>query len=65
MWISAASPGGTANISGNSNTLVFHSNASPTITVTGTGNTFYIPEGSAIKLEGLGAALSTVLYYKP
>ena len=66
VWVSAAQAGGTANISGATNTIVFRPGAVPaTVTVTGSANTFYLPEGSTIKLEGAGAAMSTIKYYKP
>jgi len=66
LWLSAAQAGGTATINGESNVIVFKGNAIPaTVTVTGSANTFYLPEGSPIKLEGTGAAMSTVKYYKP
>ncbi len=51
---------------GASNTLVFKPSASPAaVTVTGSANTFYLPEGSPITLTGPGAAMSTVKYFKP
>ncbi|MDB5749255.1 MAG: hypothetical protein JWP72_4103 [Massilia sp.] len=66
FWLTAAQPGGTVTISGNQNTVVFRPSSTPaTVTVTGSANTFYLPEGSAIKLEGSGAAMSTIKYYKP
>lgn len=65
FWLSAAQPGGTVTISGNQNTLVFRPSSTPaTVTITGSANTFYLPEGSPIKLEGAGAAMSTIKYYK-
>jgi hypothetical protein len=66
LWIAAAQPGGAVTVGGASNTIVFGPSATPTVvTVTGSANTFYLPEGSAIKLSGTGAAMSTVKYYKP
>jgi hypothetical protein len=66
FWVTAAQPGGEATISGASNTLIFRPSATPAmVTVTGSANTFFLPEGSAIKLAGAGAAMSTVKYYKP
>jgi hypothetical protein len=66
FWVTAAQPGGEATISGGSNTLIFRPGATPAIvTVTGSANTFFLPEGSALKLTGAAAAMSTVKYYKP
>ena len=66
IWVSAAQVGGTVSISGATNTIVFRPGAVPvTVSVTGSANTFYLPEGSTIKLEGNGAAMSTIKYYKP
>ena len=66
VWLAAALPGGTVTISGGQNTLVFRPSSTPTtVTVTGSANTFYLPEGSTIKLEGAGAAMSTIKFYKP
>lgn len=66
FWMTAAQPGGTVTVSGHQNTIVFRPSSTPaTVTVTGSANTFYLPEGSAIKLEGSGAAMSTIKYYKP
>lgn len=46
--------------------FVFKPSATPaTVTVTGSADTFYFPEGSKIALTGAGAALSTIKYYKP
>lgn len=65
FWLTAAQPGGTVSISGNQNTIVFRPSSTPaSVTVTGSANTFYLPEGSAIKIEGAGAAMSTIKYYK-
>ena len=66
LWLGAAQAGGSVTINGASNTIVFKPTSTPTtVSVTGSANTFYLPEGSAIKLEGSGAAMSTVKYYKP
>ena len=65
FWLTAAQAGGTVTISGNQNTVVFRPSSTPvSVTVTGSANTFYLPEGSAIKIEGTGAAMSTIKYYK-
>ena len=65
FWLTAAQPGGTVTISGNQNTAVFRPSSTPaSVMVTGSTNTFYLPEGSAIKIEGAGAAMSTIKYYK-
>jgi hypothetical protein len=67
LWIDAVQPGGGVTISGKLNTLVFAPGLDTTVTVTDTasGNTLYLPVGSAIKVAGAGAARTTVLYYKP
>lgn len=65
-WIDAAQSGGSIVVNGESNTLVLKLNATPaSVNVTGANNTFYLPQGSAIKIEGTGAAQTTVKYYKP
>lgn len=65
-WVSAAEVGGSVTVNGESNVVVLTASATPTtVTVIGSANTFYLPEGSPIKLEGPGAAMSTVKYYKP
>lgn len=65
-WISAAEAGGTISIDGNSNLIVLRASATPaTVSVIGSGNTFYLPEGSPVVLSGSGAAMSSVKYYKP
>lgn len=66
FWLNAAEAGGTVTIGGNQNTIVFQPTAIPaSVVVTGSANTFFMPEGSPIKLEGSGAAMSTIKYYKP
>jgi hypothetical protein len=66
FWVSAAQAGGTVTINGASNTVVFKPSSVPTtVTVTGSANTFYLPEGSPIKIEGTGAAMSSIKFYKP
>lgn len=65
IWLSAAQPGGTATVSGDLNTVVFMPGVDSTLTVTGTGNTFYLPVGSTINAVGSGAASSTIKYYNP
>jgi hypothetical protein len=65
LWISAATSGGTAAISGDSNTIVFRPGTQTAVAVSGRGNIFYLVEGSPIKIEGPGAVSSTVNYYKP
>lgn len=65
LWISAAQPGGTVTVGGDMNTLVFMPGVDATLTVTGKGNTFYLPVGSSITAVGSGAASSTINYYKP
>jgi hypothetical protein len=52
-------------VSGELNTVVFMPGVDAKVTVTGAGNTFYIPSGPSIELEGSGLASSTVRYYKP
>ncbi len=64
FWVGAAQPGGTMTVTGASTTFVFKPSATPA-TVTGSANTFYLPEGSKITLTGAGAAMSTIKYYKP
>jgi hypothetical protein len=44
---------------------VFLRDVHTAIIVTGTGNTFYFPLGSSLKLEGAGAASSTIRYFIP
>ena len=66
FWLNAAEAGGLVTIGGNQNTIVFQPTAIPaSVIVTGSANTFYMPEGSPIKLEGSGAAMSTIKFYKP
>lgn len=64
IWVDAKATGGTATVSGNQNTIVFRPSVTTTVNVTGSANTFIMAEGSAIKIEGAGAAASTVQYYK-
>lgn len=64
IWVDAKATGGTATVSGNQNTIVFRPGVVTTVNVTGSANTFIMAEGSAIKIEGSGAAASTVQYYK-
>jgi hypothetical protein len=65
LWLGAAQAGGSVTVDGASNTIVFKPTSTPTtVSVTGSANTFYLPEGSAITLTGTGAAMSTVKYYK-
>ena len=64
IWVDAKATGGTATVSGNQNTIVFRPGVATTVTVTGSANTFIMAEGSTIKIEGSGAAASTVQYYK-
>ena len=64
IWLSAAQPGGSVTVTGDLNTVVFMSGVDATVTITGSGNTFYLPLGSPIKLEGAGLASSTIRYYK-
>jgi hypothetical protein len=65
LWLEAVQAGGSVVVSGKLNTLVFMKDFPTTITVIGTANTFYFPLGSAFKLEGSGAASSTIRYFKP
>lgn len=66
FWVSAAASGGAITVAGDQNTFVLAPSAQPaTISVSGTANTFYVPEGTELNLEGSGAALTTVKYYKP
>ncbi len=65
MWIAAAKAGGTTSVGGTSNTIIFRPGTQTAVNVSGSGNTFYLAEGSPIKIEGTGAASSTVKYYKP
>lgn len=65
IWLSAALAGGSVSVSGALNTLVFMRDVHTTIVVTGKANTFYFPLGSSLKLEGTGAASSTVRYFIP
>jgi hypothetical protein len=65
IWVSAAKSGGSVTVSGDLNTVVFMAGVDATVTVTGSGNTFYLPLGSAMKLEGAGLASSTIRYFKP
>jgi hypothetical protein len=65
VWLSAARAGGTVLVSGDLNTLVLMPGGGTTVTVTGAGNTFYLPLGSPNKVEGPGLASSTVRYFNP
>jgi hypothetical protein len=65
MWVTSPTEGGIATINGKGNTLIFLPGSHATVNVTGTANTFYLVQGSPIKIEGPGAASSRVLYYKP
>lgn len=65
IWVNAAQPGGKATVSGDMNTVVFMPGVSAQVTVTGSGNTFYVPTGSAITITGSGAASSTIRNYTP
>lgn len=65
IWLSASLAGGNVIVSGNMNTLVFLRDVHTTIIVTGAGNTFYFPLGSTLKLDGSGAASSTIRYFIP
>jgi hypothetical protein len=64
IWMSAAKTGGSVVVSGDLNTVVFMPGVDTTLTVTGAGNTFYLPVGSPVKIEGSGVASSTIRYYK-
>jgi hypothetical protein len=57
--------GGSVIVNGKQNTLVFLRDVHTAIIVTGTSNTFYFPLGSSLKLEGAGAASSTIRYFIP
>lgn len=65
LWAAATVPGGTATVTGNQNTIVFLPGTDTTVNVSGSGNIFYVVQGSPIKFEGTGAAASTITYYKP
>jgi hypothetical protein len=65
IWLSATLVGGSVIVNGNQNTLVFLRDVHTAIIVTGTSNTFYFPLGSSLKLEGAGAASSTIRYFIP
>lgn len=65
IWVSATLAGGSVVVSGDQNTLVFMPGVDTIVTVTGTGNTFYLPVGSPINIEGSGVAFSTVRHYQP
>ena len=65
IWLNAALPGGSVVVSGELNTIVFMPGVDAKVTVTGSSNTFYLPLGSTIRIEGSGAASSTIRYYKP
>jgi hypothetical protein len=65
MWVSAVAPAGNTVVTGNQNTIVFRPGTETAVNVSGSGNVFYLVEGSPIKIEGSGAAGSTVTYYKP
>lgn len=65
LWAAAAVPGGTATVTGSQNTIVFLPGTDTTVDVSGSGNIFYVVQGSPIKFEGTGAAASTITYYKP
>ena len=57
--------GGGATVTGNQNTIVFLPGTDTNVNVSGSGNTFYVVQGSPIKFEGTGTATSTLTYYKP
>jgi hypothetical protein len=65
IWVSAADPGGKATVSSDMNTIVFMPGVSAQVTVTGSGNTFYVPTGASITILGTGAASSTIRNYIP
>ena len=65
VWVAAAAPGGNTTVTGSQNTIVFRPGAESAVNVSGSGNIFYLAQGSPIKIEGTGAAVSTVTYYKP
>jgi hypothetical protein len=65
VWVAAAAPGGNTTVTGSQNTIVFRPGTETAVNVSGGGNVFYLAEGSPIKIEGTGAAVSTVTYYKP
>lgn len=66
FWVSASKDGGFASIQGDSNTIIFRPSATPlNITVMGSANTIYLPAGSTIPVNGIGAAMTSVKYYKP
>jgi hypothetical protein len=65
IWVNATQPGGKATVSGDMNTIVFMPGVSAQVTVTGSGNTFYVPTGAAITIIGAGAASSTIRNYTP
>jgi hypothetical protein len=65
IWMAAATPGGNTIVTGNQNAIVFRPGTETAVNVSGSGNVFYLVEGSPIKIEGSGAAGSTVTYYKP
>lgn len=64
IWLGAAKAGGSITVSGDVNTVVLMPGVETTVTVTGSGNSFFLPLGSAIKLEGSGLVSSTIRYYK-
>lgn len=64
-WMLATQAGGTAVVNGDNNTIIFRPGTDATVNVTGKANTFYMVQGSPIKIEGTGAGASTVIYYKP
>lgn len=63
IWLISAQPGGNATVSGDLNTIVFMPGVTAQVTVTGSGNTFYLPVGSSVTITGAGAATSTIRYY--
>jgi hypothetical protein len=63
IWLSAAQAGGNVAVSGDLNTVVFMAGVDTKVSVTGTGNTFYLPLGTSIQIEGAGLESSTVRYY--
>ena len=56
---------GAVSVIGTQNTIVFRPGVDATVNVTGSANIFIMATGSTIKIEGSGAAASTIQYYKP
>jgi hypothetical protein len=63
IWVEAAQPNGSATITGDSNTIIFRPSVNAKVTVTGAGNTFYVPIGASITITGSGLESSTIVNY--